>query len=171
MSKFATNMWDQLGVNYTQPTSTTSTGTTDPSWWDKAMGYTNDEGANVSGWAPQTINGINGLAQSWLAFQNYGLAKEQFGFQKKYANMNFDQQTKMLNNDLYKQYMNHQALAPDRFTQSPEEYMASRGLTNSQGTNMWMDQQQPPTPTVSANTPNTNNNQNVNPMSAFRGLA
>lgn len=44
--------------------------------------------------------GLGGLAQSWLAFQNYNLAKDQFAFQKDSFMNNYGMQVKDYNRQL-----------------------------------------------------------------------
>lgn len=39
-------------------------------------------GANNTGWLTGGLGAATGLAQSWLGFENLGLAKDQFNFQK-----------------------------------------------------------------------------------------
>lgn len=152
--------------NFGQGTSTPS----DVGWFDKALGYTNDSGAQVNGFGIPLIQGIGGLANAWMGFQNLSLAKKQFGFQRDFANKNFDQQTKLLNNNLYNQYLSRQSYDPERYNQDPAAYMAQWGLKNSSGGNQWTNQNGQ----VASAAPQNNNqdpNAQNNPMSAFNGLA
>ena len=55
-----------------------------------AMGYI-DVGAGV-------LQGLSGLANAYMGYKNYKLAKEQFGFQKGLANRNLANQAKVINN-------------------------------------------------------------------------
>ena len=55
-----------------------------------AAGYIG-AGANI-------LQGISGLANAYMGYKNYELAKEQFGFQKGLANRNLANQAKVINN-------------------------------------------------------------------------
>ena len=55
-----------------------------------AMGYI---GAGVG-----VLQGLSGLANAYMGYKNYKLAKEQFGFQKGLANRNLANQAKVINN-------------------------------------------------------------------------
>ncbi len=46
------------------------------------FGGTDALGNQTSGWAAPAIGAASGLAQSWLGFQNLGMAKDQLSFQK-----------------------------------------------------------------------------------------
>ena len=55
-----------------------------------AAGYIG-AGANI-------LQGVSGLANAYMGYKNYKLAKEQFGFQKGLANRNLANQAKVINN-------------------------------------------------------------------------
>lgn len=55
-----------------------------------AMGYIG-AGADI-------LQGLSGLANAYMGYKNYKLAKEQFGFQKGLANRNLANQAKVINN-------------------------------------------------------------------------
>ena len=57
-------------------------------WW----GGTTGDGAQVQGIVPSAIGAGSALAQTWLGFQNYGLAKDQLAFQQNAFNQNFAMQ-------------------------------------------------------------------------------
>ena len=44
------------------------------------------------------LQGLGGLANAYMGYKNYGLAKKQFGFQKGLANRNLANQAKTINN-------------------------------------------------------------------------
>jgi hypothetical protein len=44
------------------------------------------------------LQGVSGLANAYMGYKNYKLAKEQFGFQKGLANRNLANQAKVINN-------------------------------------------------------------------------
>ncbi|KXJ61572.1 MAG: hypothetical protein AXW14_08910 [Alteromonas sp. Nap_26] len=138
---------------------------TDPTWWDRFKGYTDNNGVDHNGFGVPMIQGISGLANAWMGFQNLSLAKKQFAFNKNFANQNFDQQTKLLNHDLYNQYLSRQSYDPERYSQDAASYMAQWGLNNSSGTNQWNSS----TNTASA-APTPNNNNSNNPMGSFNKL-
>lgn len=88
-------------INLGGTASTVSTGTTgtyDPTMWDRLFGYT-DTNTNVSydGLAIPGVQALGGLAQSWLGFQNLNLAKDQFNFQKQAFNDQYNQQVQQYN--------------------------------------------------------------------------
>ena len=59
-----------------------------PNWWGGV-----DQAGNISnGVIPGVAQAGSALAQSWLGFQNYGLAKDQLSFQKDAFNKNFSMQ-------------------------------------------------------------------------------
>lgn len=47
-----------------------------------------------------TLQGIGGLANAYMGYKQYGLAKDAFGFQKKAFNRNIENQGKTLNNEI-----------------------------------------------------------------------
>ena len=49
-------------------------------------------GPNNMGWVTGGLGAATGLAQSWLGFQNLGLAKDQFNFQKEAYQNQFNMQ-------------------------------------------------------------------------------
>lgn len=52
------------------------------------------------GAAAQGLNGLAGLAGAYLGYKSYGLAKDQFGFEKALANANYSNQAKLANNEI-----------------------------------------------------------------------
>lgn len=107
------------GSNYTIPNyglkSYTSNGVNSGDFWDtyNNFGNTNNGLANYSsndkgtdiGWNTETLAGIagglqalSGLANAYMSYKNYGLAKDQFNFQKGLANRNLANQAKVINN-------------------------------------------------------------------------
>ncbi len=53
-------------------------------WFSRSslFGGTDALGNQTSGWVAPALGAASGLAQSWLGFQNLGIAKDQLGFQK-----------------------------------------------------------------------------------------
>ena len=95
----------------------------DPSFLAKAFsGYQNSNGDQVNPWAPQALNAISGLGQSWLGMQQLGLAKEQFAFQKDSFQKQYDNQTTLTNASQRDRQSARVAAAPGAY-QSVGEYM------------------------------------------------
>lgn len=67
----------------------TGGGVTEPTFLDGLLG-TGQPGSQ--GWGIPALGAATGLAQSWLGFQNLGLAQEQFDFQKNAYDKQFTMQ-------------------------------------------------------------------------------
>jgi hypothetical protein len=91
----------------------------DPSFMDRMMDYENANGDQVQGWGIPALQGINGLAQSWLGFQNLGLAKDQFSFQKDSFTKQFDNQTQLTNDQRMAQWSALNDSAPGHYGAPP----------------------------------------------------
>ena len=71
-------------------------------------GLYNSDNLNDKSWLEQNakglagigmgIQGLSGLANAYMGYKNYGLAKDQFNFQKGLANRNLANQAKVINN-------------------------------------------------------------------------
>lgn len=109
-------------ANYTNPNyglkSYTSNNINSGDFWDfnNNFGNMNNGLANYNsgnntdtstgiGWNTQTLAGIagglqalSGLANAYMGYKNYGLAKDQFNYQKGLANRNLANQAKVINN-------------------------------------------------------------------------
>ena len=109
------------GSNYTTPNyglkSYTSNNINSGDFWDfnnnfgnmnnGLANYNSDSNSNGTdiGWNTETLAGIagglqalSGLANAYMGYKNYGLAKDQFNFQKGLANRNLANQAKVINN-------------------------------------------------------------------------
>ena len=109
------------GSNYTTPNyglkSYTSNNINSGDFWDfnnnfgnmnnGLANYNSDSNSNGTdiGWNTQTLAGIagglealSGLANAYMGYKNYGLAKDQFNYQKGLANRNLANQAKVINN-------------------------------------------------------------------------
>ena len=75
------------GNNLSNTTTTPSTNTTDIGW-----------NLDTLGTAFQGLNALSGLANAYLGYKNYKLAKDQFGFAKAATNRNIANQAKIINN-------------------------------------------------------------------------
>ncbi len=100
-----TNQYGPLSVashGFTASTPTaTATQDFNPSTWDSLFGYTDQNtGVQHAGTFLPTAQAVGGLAQSWLGFQNLGLAKDQFNFQKGAFNDQFNQQVSQYNTSI-----------------------------------------------------------------------
>ncbi|QPG06979.1 hypothetical protein IT774_07700 [Salinimonas marina] len=79
-------------------TAGSPTGQFQPTTMNKLLGYTDPTNdVQYGGMAMPAISAASGLAQSWLGFQQLGLAKDQFGFQKQAFNDQYNQQTQQYN--------------------------------------------------------------------------
>lgn len=63
-----------------------------PEMQQSLFGGTNAQGMQTQGVVPAAVGAGTALAQSWLGFQQYGLAKDAFSFQKEAFNKNFAMQ-------------------------------------------------------------------------------
>lgn len=89
-----TNSVANAGINSLQ----TNTPNFNPSTWDSLFGYTDpNSGVQHAGSFLPAAQAVGGLAQSWLGFQNLGLAKDQFNFQKGAFNDQYNQQVNQYN--------------------------------------------------------------------------
>ena len=65
------------------------------------FGNSNKGLSNAAGYigaGAAVLQGVSGLANAYMGYKNYKLAKEQFGFQKGLANRNLANQAKVINN-------------------------------------------------------------------------
>jgi hypothetical protein len=69
-------------------------------WWSKLMGGTNQDGMKTTGLVTGGLGALQGLANSWLGFQQLGLAKDQLGFQKDAFNKNYANNVSLTNSQL-----------------------------------------------------------------------
>lgn len=63
-----------------------------PELQQQLFGGTDASGMQTQGIVPAAVGAGTALAQSWLGFQQYGLAKDAFNFQKDAFNKNFAMQ-------------------------------------------------------------------------------
>lgn len=63
-----------------------------PETQQSLFGGTDAQGMQTQGIVPAAVGAGTALAQSWLGFQQYGLAKDAFKFQKEAFNKNFAMQ-------------------------------------------------------------------------------
>lgn len=101
-----------------------------PSFWDQLLGGTNpNTGVQTQGFLQPTIEGLGGLAQSWLGFQQLGLAKDQFNFQKDAFTQQYNQQATDVNRQLADRQRARLGANPGGY-QSVGEYIAENGARN-----------------------------------------
>ena len=78
-----------------------STMTTDPSFMQSMLGYTNkDTGVHQQGWGGMAIGGLSALSNAYMGMKQYGLAKEQFAESKRQYNQNYAAQRTLTNSQL-----------------------------------------------------------------------
>lgn len=68
---------------------------------DKSGGNQGTKWGNIAGMVGAgagVLEGLGGLANAYMGYKNYKLAKKQFGFQKGLANRNLANQAKIINN-------------------------------------------------------------------------
>ena len=68
---------------------------------DGLLGTTNPQtGVQTPGWGGLALNTAQGLGNAWMGMKQYGLAKDQFKFQKDMMNKNYEAQKTTLNTQL-----------------------------------------------------------------------
>lgn len=115
--------------DYTRPFSFGNLDTTLPEWntqqieqpGQQSSVFGNAFGAN--GWGLPAIQGLGGLAQSWLGFKQLGLAKDQFNFQKDAFTQNYNMQAQTMNRQLEDRQRARLSANPNGY-QSVGEYMS-----------------------------------------------
>lgn len=70
---------------------------TAPTWFDNFAGYGNAAGNNVAGWGGAGLSAITGAATAFVGWEQMKTAKEQLKEQKKWANIDYQAQRKMVN--------------------------------------------------------------------------
>lgn len=91
-----------------------------------------DTGIDWGGTVAPTLQGIGGLAQSWLGFQQLGLAKDQFNFQKDAFTKNYDQQAQSMNTQMSDRQSSRVGYNPNAY-QSVGDYMAQNEVKSYGG--------------------------------------
>lgn len=74
-----------------------------PEQTNQLFGGTNAQGVTTQGIIPAAAGLGTSLAQSWLGFQQYGLARDAFNFQRDAFERNFAQQTDAYNRSVRNQ--------------------------------------------------------------------
>lgn len=67
------------------------------------------------------VQGLSGLANAYLGYKNYGLAKDQFGYEKALSNANLYNQGTLVNNQLDKSAQVGNALAGGTMTDAQRQ--------------------------------------------------
>lgn len=99
-----------------------------PTFMQKAFGYRDPKtGIDNNGFALPALQGINGLAQSWMGFKQLGLAKDQFNFQKDSFIKQYDQQASSMNTQLEDRQRARLGANPNGY-QSVGDYMSNNGV-------------------------------------------
>lgn len=73
-----------------------------------------------------TFGALQSIGSTVLGYKNYGLAKDQFNFQKEAFNKNYANQVITTNNDLYEQARRRRLADPT--AETPEQYLAKHGV-------------------------------------------
>lgn len=105
-----------------------------PSAWDQFSGlfdgFFTQEGPGgqpIGGWGLNALNAGNGLLQSWLGFQQLGMAQDQFDFQKNAWNAQYNDNKTMLNTQMADRQAARYAANPLAY-QDPATYMAQNKI-------------------------------------------
>lgn len=99
----------------------------EPSYLQSLTGYTLGDGTKVNGWGASAIGAASALMNGFLGMQNYGLAKDQFNFQKDAFNKNWAAQSKLTNASLSDRQAARVASNPTAY-QSVSDYMKANGV-------------------------------------------
>ena len=112
--------------------SNAALGTTPPAstggMFDGFLGNTQN-GVTTQGWGIPAIQAVGGLANSWLGFQQLGLAEDQFKFQKDAFKQNFNQQAQTINTQLEDRQRARLGANPTGY-RSVSEYMNENKVQN-----------------------------------------
>jgi len=128
---------DLGAVPYSMDTSLGSVGTAaasvagaiDPNQFtslQKWLGGTNAAGAQTMGYIPTALGIGNIGLNAFMGMKQYGLAKDQFNFQKDAFNKNYSLQKKTLNNTMANRARANAAANPNAMSEA--EYMSNYGL-------------------------------------------
>lgn len=99
----------------------------DPSLWDKFFGYRDANGIAHNGMGGLALGAASGLMNGYMAMQNYGLAKDQFNFQKNAFNKNWAAQKSTTNAAMSDRQAARVASNPTAY-QSVGDYMTQYGI-------------------------------------------
>lgn len=99
------------------------TGTTGTDWWTKLMGGKDSKGMESTGLLTGGLGALQGLANSWIGFQQLGLAKDQLGFQKDAFNKNYANNVSLTNSQLQDRQQARVAANPN--ATAVTDYMAA----------------------------------------------
>ena len=99
-----------------------------PDTWDNLFGW-KDQASGIShnGVAGTALDAASALMNGYLGMQNYGLAKDQFNFQKDAFNKNWAAQSKLTNASLSDRQAARVASNPTAY-QSVSDYMKANGV-------------------------------------------
>lgn len=99
----------------------------EPTTMQSLFGYKTPEGMQVNGIANTAISLGSALMNGFLGMQNYGLAKDQFNFQKDAFNKNYAAQKTLTNSSLEDRQRARVASNPTAY-QSVGDYMKQNGV-------------------------------------------
>ena len=99
--------------------------------WDSFLGTFDNNNKFQQGWGMPALQGLTGLAQSWLGFQNYNLAKDQFAFEKDAWMKNYNNQVQLTNQQLADQHRARMSYKANNITQPVSEFMQNNALPTS----------------------------------------
>lgn len=103
------------------------TGAYVPTTSDKWFGYTDPKtGMQYNGMLAPTVGAAAAVGNTWLGMKNYGLAKDQFSFQKDAFNKNYLAQKNQMNAQM--EGMHAARLAAGDTNESLADYMARYGV-------------------------------------------
>ena len=96
------------------------------------MGGMLGDGEN-QGWGAPVLGGLSSLAQSWLGFQQLGVAKDQLSFQKDSFKKNYDQQAQSYNTQLADRQRARKGSSINGNYASVGDYMTENGAKQYNG--------------------------------------
>ena len=98
-----------------------------PSFMDGMLGYRSKDGSASAGWGGLALGAAQGLFNGWMGMKQYGLAKDQFKFQKQAYGENLKNQKQTLNTELEDRQRSRVASNSSAY-QSVGDYMNKNGL-------------------------------------------
>jgi len=75
-------------------------GVLNPSFMDKMLGYTNQNGVQQQGWGGLALGAAQGISSAFMGMKQYGLAKDALKENKRQFNTNYEAQRTLTNSQL-----------------------------------------------------------------------
>lgn len=102
-----------------------------PGFMDNLAGWKGTDGTEHAGWGGTALGAAQGLFNGWMGMKQYGLAKDQFNFQKDSFAKNWEAQKRTVNTQLQDRQVARVASrdgAPTSPYQSVGAYMNQNGI-------------------------------------------